>query len=280
MGNTPSRDGGDPDPLGGTDCAHPLEGTDHTNAATATDQYADRHVPFVFFRAITDDRAGCNANVVPLGTVTLGSAGSSDRFSGHLARDLARERTTPRFGFITPNLCNDGHDATCTGVNTEGTHEGGLVGADAWLRHWMPLILGSPAYRSGHMLVVVTFDEADPFEPEGSTACCGERPGPSWPWPGFASILTAFGVPAPTQPGEYPGGGRIGAVLLNRKWVQPGTVDTVAYNHYSALRSYEDLLGITSGGTDGHGHLGFAAQEGLTTFGTDVFKIPHESANG
>src|ERR1700733_10627623 len=30
-----------------------------------------------------------------------------------------------------------------------------------------------------------------------------------------------------------------------------------------ALRSYEDLLGLTSGGTDGYGHLGFAAAPGL-----------------
>jgi hypothetical protein len=251
MGNTPSRDGGDPDPLGGTDCAHPpLEGVDVTNVATATDQYADRHNPFVFFRSIIDDRARCNANDVPL--------------SPHLERDLARERTTPKFGFVIPNLCNDGHDATCVGLNADGTHEGGLVGADAWLRHWMPVIFGSPAYRAGHMLVVVTFDEANPFHPEGSTACCGERPGPSWPWPGFASILTAFGVPAPTQPGQYPGGGRVGAVLLNRKWIEPGTVDATPYNHYSALRSYEDLLGLRE-------HLGFAAQDGLVTFGDGVF---------
>jgi hypothetical protein len=255
MGNTPARDGGDPDPLGGTDCGHPpIGGADHTNTGTAVDQYADRHNPFVFFHSLIDDQALCDANIVPLG----------DQQSGHLARDLAHESTTPRFGFITPNVCNDGHDATCAGLNADGTHEGGLVGADAWLRHWMPLILSSPAYRAGHTLVVVTFDEANPFDPAGTAACCGERPGPSWPWPGFASILTAFGVPAPTQPGQDPGGGRVGAVLLNAKWIAPGTVDQTPYNHYSALRSYEDLLGLP-------GHLGFAAQDGLTTFGADVF---------
>jgi hypothetical protein len=73
------------------------------------------------------------------------------------------------------------------------------------------------------------------------------------------------------EPGQYPGGGRVGAVLLNSKWITPGSVDTTPYNHYSALRSYEDLLGLDRGGADGHGHLGFAAQEGLQTFGTDVF---------
>jgi hypothetical protein len=61
-------------------------------------------------------------------------------------------------------------------------------------------------------------------------------------------------------------------VLLNPRYIKPGTVDvTGSYNHYSALRSYEDLLGLTTGGSDGHGHLGFAGAAGLQPFGTDVF---------
>src|SRR6202034_893498 len=60
-----------------------------------------------------------------------------------------------------------------------------------------------------------------------------------------------------------PGGGQIGALLLDAKYIAPGTTDTAgSYNHYSALRSYEDLLGLTTGGTDGEGHLGFAAAPG------------------
>jgi hypothetical protein len=270
MGNDPARDHGVADPLSGTDCAHPpLGGADVTNAASPTDQYADRHVPFVFFHSVIDDQARCNAHVVPLGTVTVGQSGAPDRFLGHLAQDLAHERTTPAFALITPNLCNDGHDASCAGTNTEGGHTGGLVGADMWLKHWMPLILNSPAYRDGHTLVVVTFDESDPFH--DATACCNEHPGPSWAWPGYASILAAYGLPAPVEPGQYPGGGRVGAVLLNARYIKPGRVNPTPYNHYSALRSYEDLLGIRTGGADGHGHLGFAAQQGLRPFGQDVF---------
>jgi hypothetical protein len=37
------------------------------------------------------------------------------------------------------------------------------------------------------------------------------------------------------------------------------------------MRSYEDLLGLMTGGTDGLGHLGFAAAPGLAPFGKDVF---------
>ena len=61
--------------------------------------------------------------------------------------------------FVTPNLCNDGHDATCKGPNTEGGSAGGLVGADLWLKHWMPMILASPAYKEGELLVVLTLGQ-------------------------------------------------------------------------------------------------------------------------
>ena len=261
MGNTPSRDGGTPDPSGGTDCAHPAIGaTDTAEVATAADQYTTRHNPFVWFHSVIDNTALCNANVVPLGT--LGSNGTPSP-SGHLAEDLRSEATTPRFGFITPNLCNDGHDATCAGPNSAGGNVGGLTGADEFLHAWMPLILASPAYRHGDLLVVITFDESEVGGPEAAAACCGEASGPNTHAPGNADASTDSAAP---------GGGQIGALLLNGKYIVPGSTDTTGtYNHYSALRSYEDLLGLTSGGADGEGHLGFAAAKGLEPFGTDVF---------
>jgi hypothetical protein len=267
MGNQPARDFGPPDPMGGTDCAHPATDGTFPNVATATDQYAIRHVPFLFFRSVTDDQAYCNQHVVPLGSFKTGLHG--DTFSGHLAEDLAQARTTPAFSFVTPNVCNDGHDATCVGVNAEGGHTGGLVGADLWLKHWMPLILNSPAYMSGEMLVVVTFDEAGISDTSASN---NEQPGPEDANPGMPPLIAKlFGYPYPPAPGTYPGGGRVGAVLLNAKWIQPGSVNDTPYNHYAALRSYEDLLGISTGGSDGKGHLGFAGAAGLRSFGSDVF---------
>jgi phosphatidylinositol-3-phosphatase len=256
MGNTPARDGGVPDPSGGTDCGHPAVGApDTAELATATDQYTTRHNPFVWFHSIIDNVAECNANVVPLG---------SPDASSHLVQDLKSEKTTPRFAFITPNLCSDGHDDTCAGTNSAGSQLGGLTGADDFLRTWMPFILGSPAYKSGDTLVVITFDEADvdQSDPTYAAACCHEAPGPNTKAPGDASVST----------NTAPGGGQIGALLLAAKYIAPGTVDTKgSYNHYSALRSYEDLLGITTGGADGQGHLGFAAAKGLAPFGKDVF---------
>jgi hypothetical protein len=262
MGNTAPRDGGVPDPTGGTDCAHPAIGaTDTAEVATAVDQYTSRHNPFVWFHSIIDNTAECDANVVPLGTI---GANGQPSASGHLAVDLRREKTTPRFAFITPNLCSDGHDGTCAGTNSTGGHVGGLTGADQFLQAWMPLILESPAYKHGDTLVVITFDEADvdQSDPTYASSCCNEVTGPNTHAPGNA------GLPTDTAPG----GGQIGALLLNSKYIVAGSTDTTgSYNHYSALRSYEDLLGLTTGGTDGLGHLGFAAATGLAAFGSDVF---------
>jgi hypothetical protein len=71
------------------------------------------------------------------------------------------------------------------------------------------------------------------------------------------------------------GGGDTGSVLIS-PYIKPGTVSTVFYNHYSWLRTMEDLfsVGHRSGGLDGKGHLGFAAQPGLAPFGRDVFTNP------
>ena len=261
MGNTPAHDGGIPDPTGGTDCGHPSIGApDTAEVATPLDQYTTRHNPFVWFHSIIDNTKECEANVVPLGT--LGATGAPSP-SGHLARDLRSEKTTPSFGFITPNLCNDGHDETCAGPNSTGANVGGLTGADEFLKAWMPLIMDSPAYKHGDMLVVITFDESDVGGPGSADACCNEASGPNTHAPGDAGDATDSAAP---------GGGQIGALLLNAKYIVKGSTDTTgSYNHYSALRSYEDLLGLTTGGTDGDGHLGFAAATGLVPFGTDVF---------
>ncbi|MFL5869640.1 MAG: alkaline phosphatase family protein, partial [Solirubrobacterales bacterium] len=80
-------------------CAHPAIGaSDNTQRATATDQYATRHNPFVYFHSVIDDRASCDAHVVNL---------------NRLPHDLRKAKRTPNYAFITPDLCADGHDETC-----------------------------------------------------------------------------------------------------------------------------------------------------------------------
>ncbi|HEX5405801.1 MAG TPA: alkaline phosphatase family protein [Pseudonocardiaceae bacterium] len=112
--------------------------------------------------------------------------------------------------------------------------------------------------------------------------------------PVSAISLSAEGAPGFLAPGQTadplydaedatPGGGDTGSVLIS-PFIKPGTTSDVFYNHYSWLRTMEDIFrvgdgrdhaalpaGTVSGGLDSDGHLGFAAQQGLTPFGRDVF---------
>jgi phosphatidylinositol-3-phosphatase len=208
-------------------CAHSSIGAqEQLLRATLTDQYAVKHNPFVYFHTIIDDDGRCNAHVVNL-----------DR----LPEDLRSIETTPNYAFITPNLCNDGHDAPCI-----DRQPGGPVSMDAFLKHWVPLITDSPAFKKDGLLVI-TFDEADTHLQDSGFACCAEIG------------LTGARYP----PGLHgPGGGRIGAVLIS-PLIKPGTVSDVPYNHYSLLRSLASLFGVAP--------LGFSAEPGLRPFGADVF---------
>ena len=225
MGNDPARDRTVATARGPA-CGHPATwAIDHSRKAANGDQYAARHDGFAFFASVTANPAFCAAHILSFRP---------------LPGDLARASTTPAFSFIVPNLCDDGHDASCvTGA------AGGLAQADAFLAQWVPTIMAAPAYRDGG-LIVVTFDEGS-----DAAACCGEAPG-----------LTPdhLNVPLPGRTG--PGGGRIGAVLLS-PLIKPGTVSTVPYNHYSLLRTIEDIFGLP--------HLGDAAMPQVRSFGPDVF---------
>lgn len=232
-----------------------LGGMDGTQGATAQDQYAARHNPFLYFHSVIDDQASCKAHIVPLEKQTTGeAAGASD-----LAGDLKSAATTPAFSFITPNLCDDAHDATCAGKNYGGQdNQGGLFAADLFLQHFVPLIQASPAYADGGMIIVTLDESGDIGTPAGAMSCCGEPSGPNTPAPGQAG----------------PGGGRIGTVILS-PFTTPNTVSDVPYNHYSMLRSLEDAFGIGAtaaiAGSDGKGHLGYAGTDGLVPFGADVY---------
>ena len=70
------------------------------------------------------------------------------------------------FSWISPNLCDDGHDAPCVAGAA-----GGLAQAGAFLSQRVPKIMAAPAYQDCG-LIVITFDEGS-----DSAACCGEASG-------------------------------------------------------------------------------------------------------
>jgi len=129
----------------------------------------------------------------------------------------------------------------------------------------------------------------------GSFQLVGQNGNPVDPTGAVSGItLSAEGDPSDLAAGQTPdplfnatlpttGGGDTGSVLIS-PFIRPGTVSDVYYNHYSWLATMEDIFnvksgddwtklaaGTVSGGLDGRGHLGYAAQPGLRPFGLDVF---------
>lgn len=107
--------------------------------------YAVRHDPFVYYDDIRD--------------------GANDRCATHvLPYDAAEFQTrlisgnVPDFVWITPNLCDDGHDA-CGGDAVANT--------DRWLLRNVPPILASPAFQRNGVLFL-TWDEGT-----SNDGCCG-----------------------------------------------------------------------------------------------------------
>jgi hypothetical protein len=101
---------------------------------TSTASYAVKHDPFVYFNNIR--RTSLCRNVVAY---------------TQLATDLRTDATTPRFAFVTPNICNDMHDCS-------------VATGDAWLGRFATRVMNSPAWKTKRSLLVVTFDEDEGAE--------------------------------------------------------------------------------------------------------------------
>jgi acid phosphatase len=96
-----------------------------TGGTDGTGTYARKHEPAISFTAISGSPAQC-ANIRPLHDFDPGAS---------------------TYALIVPNMCNDAHDCS-------------LSTADAWLKTYVPQILGSTAWSDGGVLFI-TFDEAD-----------------------------------------------------------------------------------------------------------------------
>jgi phosphatidylinositol-3-phosphatase len=260
-----------------TSCRHPALGAaDAEQAPRAGDAYVTWRNPFVYFHSITDapDCAGRDVALSQLGF------------------DLTAKETTPSVSYIVPSRCHDGSDAPCAPGQPAG-----LAAAGAWLETIVPQIESSAAYREGG-LIAITFAQA----PEDTSACCHQpaaypnlttaaaaqaTPTPAeTPTPTETPTETATATPTetPTEtpaatPTEAPpapiptptatptatggqGGGRVGLLLISPLIKPNTTYDRGSFNHYSLLRSLEDLFGLQP--------LGYAADDTLPAFGDAV----------
>jgi phosphatidylinositol-3-phosphatase len=233
MGVDPGRDGTTPTAHGPA-CGHPkLGGVDETDVTgPKNDSYATRHNPFVYFENIISSQAYCDAHVVTLQPMLT---------------DLKSIATTPDYSWITPDTCADAHDTP----RCQNGAKGGLGQADKFLATWVPRIMASPAYKKNG-LIFITFDESG--NDLDAAACCGEKDSLGYDDPSH---------PNTNEPGLWgPGGGRVGAVALS-PFIRPGTVSRGVYNHYSLLKTVEQIFGVKL--------LGDARQPQVRAFGPDVF---------
>lgn len=167
------------------------------------DLYAVRHNPFVYFDDIRDGANNrCATHDLPYDASRL----QDELISG----------AVPNFVWITPNLCNDGHDA-CGGDQ--------VAASDAWLRQNVPPILSSAAFQQGGALFI-TWDEGP-----GSQTCCGLSSGGGRVATLVVSPLAKHGYQAPTAYTHYSllrtieDAWHLGELQNTNPSVQPGTAD-------------------------------------------------------
>jgi hypothetical protein len=103
---------------------------------TAINGYVPRHNPFAFF----DDMTGTNDANDAYGLAHM-------RPYTELAGDLTNN-SVARYNFITPNLCDDGHDICAPRSNS-------VRQIDDWLASEVPKILGSAAFANSGALFIL-----------------------------------------------------------------------------------------------------------------------------
>lgn len=193
----------------------------------STGAYAGYRNPFVYFDSIASSPA-----------CATGDVGLSA-----LAGDLSAPARTPSFSYVVPDRCNDGGPVACApGAPAEPADSASVLGKV------IPEIMASKAYKQSG-LIVITADEA-PSEGEygDSSSCCGQPE-----YPNFVSS------------GRQHGGGTVGALLLS-PFVKGGTTVSESYDHYSLLRTIEDVFGLA--------HIGYAALPAVKSFSAGLLNEP------
>lgn len=118
---------------------------------------AAKHIPELYLWG-ADDRARCDDQVRPF-------------------REFDPERL-PAFAFITPTLCNDGHDCSNAVV-------------DSWATRYVQPVIDSAAYRAGKVAVFIWYDEDHPVPNLWITHTA--KPGAiAIPGAGYAGTLAAW----------------------------------------------------------------------------------------
>jgi hypothetical protein len=253
------------------------------NSTLGTDGAGNQLYPGPGYNAFVDRPPSCTPNPVPncVPNLVLGGGGNPPA-----ARTDAVSANTTSTYVEDPSVVADdvGRQVSDT-ADTTGPDGGSPIPVDTFVGAVSDTGPQFPTTNTGSV-INASFQLVDkagnPVKPTGAVS---------------SLTLSAEGDPAHLQPGQTPdplfdrthatpGGGDTGSVLIS-PYIKPGSTSKTFYNHYSWLRTMEDLfavsrgsdytpltVGSVSGGIDGEGHIGFAAQSGLRPFGPDVFNRP------
>lgn len=243
----------------GAGCAYPA------NTATLPGQLAEKELSW---KAYVEDRAtpcaheeGSRDPIVYFHSLSDGAeCTASDVSLERLAFDLKAAKKTPALSYIVPNACHAGGELPCA----EGKPAGPLA-AEELLRRIVPAIEASPAYKEGGLIAITSAEARQTGPTPDASSCCISPAYPNIP----AEAAPAEVVTGPVKPDG--GGGRVGLLLLS-PFVAPGTVNESGYfNHYSLLKSIEELFELEP--------VGYAAEEALTPFDSSVYNYEASSSS-
>lgn len=102
--------------------------------------YVVKHNPFAYYSDVVQNTSYCDAHIVPM-NMTTGQGLINDLKNGNL----------PTYSFITPNICDDGH-------NLCGSATSRVAEFDSWLATVVPKIQSSTSWNT--TAILITYDES------------------------------------------------------------------------------------------------------------------------
>ena len=157
--------------------------------------YGQKHDPFMYFATIRN-------NAVRMQRVVPFTQLNADIAAGPL----------PNFVWLSPDVCNDMHGASGSGIAGCDTYDGQIALGDAFIHTLVPQIMHSSAWNEGSA-IVIAWDEGN-----SSGGCCKSPAGN--------------------------GGGNVPLFVITSQGPRHIVLGSTAYNHYSLLGTIEQLWGL------------------------------------
>jgi phosphatidylinositol-3-phosphatase len=134
------------------------------NATIPNTEYASHHNPFVYYQDVTSNATRC-ANIVNAnGQYTGYFAGPTGGLPTVLLSDL-NNPSPPNLMWLTPNLCNDGHDSGTAACPLSDP----VAEQNNYLQQLVPAILSTTTFKTKPAALFITWDEGSICPTPGQT---------------------------------------------------------------------------------------------------------------